>query len=74
MAAPEVASGSCRLCVKNLPRYATEARLRESFASQGEVTDVKLLKTRYVRRPAPPLPPPLPPSHRTGLALSFKNP
>lgn len=35
-----------RLCVKNLPKYVTEKRLRDHFAVKGEVTDVKILKTR----------------------------
>lgn len=34
-----------RLIVKNLPKHLTEERLREHFASQGEVTDTKLMKT-----------------------------
>jgi len=42
-----------RLCVKNLPRHATEARLREHFGSKGEVTDVKILRTRRVRSHSP---------------------
>lgn len=37
---------SSRLCIKNLPKYVTEARLREHFSAKGEVTDVKVLKTR----------------------------
>ena len=35
-----------RVCVKNLPAYVTEARLRETFQSKGTVTDVKILKTK----------------------------
>ncbi|KAI8464256.1 MAG: hypothetical protein J3K34DRAFT_441137, partial [Monoraphidium minutum] len=35
-----------RLCVKNIPKYATEKRLKEHFAAKGAVTDVKILKTR----------------------------
>lgn len=35
-----------RICVKNIPKHATEARLREVFSAKGEVTDVKILKTK----------------------------
>ncbi|XP_042427118.1 multiple RNA-binding domain-containing protein 1-like [Zingiber officinale] len=35
-----------RLCVKNLPKYADENRLREFFSQKGEVTDAKLMRTR----------------------------
>lgn len=35
-----------RLCIKNIPKYMTEARLKEHFAVKGEVTDVKVLKTK----------------------------
>ncbi|XP_074570750.1 multiple RNA-binding domain-containing protein 1 [Curcuma longa] len=35
-----------RLCVKNLPKYANENRLREFFSQKGEVTDAKLMRTR----------------------------
>ena len=37
---------SSRVIVKNLPGKATEKRLRELFSSCGEVTDVKLMKTK----------------------------
>ena len=37
---------SSRIIVKHLPSKATEKRLRELFSSCGEVTDVKLMKTR----------------------------
>ncbi|KAG0563042.1 hypothetical protein KC19_9G192500 [Ceratodon purpureus] len=39
-------AGSSRICVKNLPRYVTEERLREHFAAKGEVTDAKIIRTR----------------------------
>ena len=39
---------SSRICVKNLPRYVTEERLREHFAEKGEVTDAKIIRTRCV--------------------------
>ena len=45
MAASASGFGS-RLCVKNLPRHATEARIKEVFSSKGEVTDVKVLRTK----------------------------
>ena len=38
---------SSRLCVKNIPKYMSDAKLREHFAAKGEVTDVKVLRTRW---------------------------
>ncbi|KAJ6843516.1 multiple RNA-binding domain-containing protein 1 [Iris pallida] len=35
-----------RICVKNLPKYATEDRLRDFFSQKGEVTDAKLMRTK----------------------------
>lgn len=35
-----------RICVKNLPKYVTEDRLKEFFSEKGEVTDAKLMRTR----------------------------
>lgn len=35
-----------RLCVKNIPKYVNEARLRRFFSEQGDVTDVKIVKTK----------------------------
>ncbi|PKA62790.1 Polyadenylate-binding protein 2 [Apostasia shenzhenica] len=35
-----------RICVKNLPRYVKEDRLREFFSRKGEVTDAKLMRTK----------------------------
>ncbi|XP_052209349.1 uncharacterized protein LOC127812867 [Diospyros lotus] len=35
-----------RICVKNLPKYATEERLRDFFSQKGEVTDAKLMRTK----------------------------
>ena len=37
-----------RLCVKNLPKYLDEAKLKAHFAAKGEVTDVKILRTKWV--------------------------
>ncbi|KAL2609507.1 hypothetical protein R1flu_028080 [Riccia fluitans] len=34
-----------RVCVKNIPQYVNEQKLREHFASQGEVTDAKVIRT-----------------------------
>ena len=31
--------------MKNVPKHVKEQRLREHFASQGEVTDVKVVRT-----------------------------
>jgi multiple RNA-binding domain-containing protein 1 len=36
---------STRLCVKNIPKYVDEKRLRQHFSLKGEVTDVKIMKT-----------------------------
>jgi hypothetical protein len=35
-----------RICVKNLPKYVAEDRLRELFSQKGEITDVKLMRTK----------------------------
>lgn len=35
-----------RICVKNLPKYVTEDRLRELFSQKGEITDAKLMRTK----------------------------
>lgn len=37
-----------RICVKNLPKHATEGRLREFFSQKGEVTDAKIMRTALV--------------------------
>lgn len=39
-------SPTSRLCIKNLPKQVTDARLKEHFSAKGEVTDVKVLRTR----------------------------
>lgn len=44
--APQTDGPTSRLCVKSLPKYLTEAKLKEHFSAKGEVTDVKVLKTR----------------------------
>ncbi|KAF7150615.1 hypothetical protein RHSIM_Rhsim02G0169700 [Rhododendron simsii] len=36
-----------RLCVKNLPKNVNEKRLREFFSQKGEVTDAKIMRTKY---------------------------
>ncbi|KAL2930769.1 Multiple RNA-binding domain-containing protein 1 [Bienertia sinuspersici] len=35
-----------RICVKNLPKYVNEDRLKEFFSEKGEITDAKLMRTR----------------------------
>eukprot|EP00742_Colponemidia_sp_Colp-10_P008001 GILJ01008633.1.p1 GENE.GILJ01008633.1~~GILJ01008633.1.p1 ORF type:complete len:934 (+),score=229.04 GILJ01008633.1:199-3000(+) len=35
-----------RLIIKNIPKHLTEQRLREHFESKGQVTDVKIVKTK----------------------------
>ncbi|KAK6916042.1 RNA recognition motif domain [Dillenia turbinata] len=35
-----------RICVKNLPKYVGEDRLREVFSQKGEITDAKLMRTK----------------------------
>ena len=37
---------SSRICVKGLPKHATEQRVRDFFSFKGDVTDVKLLRTK----------------------------
>ncbi|GFR48899.1 hypothetical protein Agub_g10847 [Astrephomene gubernaculifera] len=37
---------SSRLCVKNIPKYVDEAKLKDFFSAKGEVTDVKVLRTK----------------------------
>ncbi|KAJ4969389.1 hypothetical protein NE237_016090 [Protea cynaroides] len=35
-----------RICVKNIPKYVGDDRLREFFSQKGEVTDAKLMRTK----------------------------
>ncbi|GAV64366.1 RRM_1 domain-containing protein [Cephalotus follicularis] len=35
-----------RICVKNLPKYVEEDRLRDLFSRKGEITDAKLMRTQ----------------------------
>ncbi|KAI4297016.1 hypothetical protein L6164_036928 [Bauhinia variegata] len=35
-----------RICVKNLPKNCTEDQLRDRFSQKGEITDVKLMRTK----------------------------
>ncbi|KAJ9530616.1 hypothetical protein QJQ45_014764, partial [Haematococcus lacustris] len=35
-----------RLCIKNIPKYLSEAQLKQHFAAKGDVTDVKIMRTR----------------------------
>ncbi|XP_058072276.1 multiple RNA-binding domain-containing protein 1 [Magnolia sinica] len=34
-----------RICVKNIPKYIAEDRLRDFFSQKGEVTDAKIMRT-----------------------------
>lgn len=44
---PVIAMNRSRICVKNLPKYVAEDRLRELFSQKGEITDAKLMRTKY---------------------------
>ncbi len=35
--------------MKGLPKYVSEARLREHFSAKGEVTDAKVVKSKYAQ-------------------------
>ncbi|KAI9185477.1 hypothetical protein LWI28_007687 [Acer negundo] len=35
-----------RICLKNLPKYMVEDRLREVFSQKGEITDSKFMRTK----------------------------
>ncbi|XP_050911007.1 multiple RNA-binding domain-containing protein 1 [Lathyrus oleraceus] len=35
-----------RICVRNLPEYAAEDQLKELFSQKGEITNVKLMRTK----------------------------
>eukprot|EP00940_MAST-03C_sp_MAST-3C-sp2_P000920 g920.t1 len=37
---------SSRLCVKNLPKYVDEKRLKKHFSTQGVVTDVRIIRKK----------------------------
>ena len=37
---------SSRIFIQGLPPYADEKRLREMFAERGDVTDVKVIRTK----------------------------
>ena len=39
-------TASSRIYVAGLPPYSDDKRLREVFGERGEITDVKVLKTR----------------------------
>jgi RNA recognition motif-containing protein len=45
-AAAAEAPPTSRLCIKNIPKHLTDQRLKDHFAAKGQVTDVKVLKTR----------------------------
>ncbi|KAG1142884.1 hypothetical protein G6F37_009079 [Rhizopus arrhizus] len=44
---PLISTKMSRLIVKNLPKELSEEKFREHFAKKGEVTDAKLVKTKY---------------------------
>lgn len=35
-----------RICVKNLPKYVAEDRLKDFFSRKGEVTDARIMRTK----------------------------
>ena len=37
--------------MKNLPKYIDDNRLRTLFSEKGEITDVKLMRTKYYSYP-----------------------
>ena len=37
---------SSRICVKNIPKHATDDRLRKLFSEKGEVTDAKVMRSK----------------------------
>jgi len=39
--------GSSRIYVAGLPTYLDEKRLRDTFSERGEVTDAKIMRTRF---------------------------
>ncbi len=45
-AVPAAEQPTSRLCVKNLPKYTTEDALKKMFSVKGEVTDIKIIRTR----------------------------
>jgi multiple RNA-binding domain-containing protein 1 len=42
---PPAPPPTSRICVKNLPRHADEARLRAHFSVRGEVTDARVMRS-----------------------------
>jgi hypothetical protein len=36
-----------RILVKNIPKHLKEDRLKQIFSAKGEITDVKILRTKY---------------------------
>lgn len=46
LSSPDTLQPTSRLCVKNLPKEVDELRLREHFSIKGEVTDIKIMRTR----------------------------
>ena len=44
--APPAPTPTSRLIVKGIPKYADEKRVRDHFSTHGQVTDVKVMRTR----------------------------
>jgi len=44
--APPALTPTSRLIVKGIPKYADEKRVRDHFSTHGQVTDVKVMRTR----------------------------
>lgn len=44
LARSEMGETSSRLCVKNIPGYVDEARLREHFGQKGDITDARVIR------------------------------
>lgn len=74
-AAPAPAPSS-RLCVKNIPKYVDEKRLREFFSTKGDVTDVKILRTKCepLGRVQPPVSVRTAPSHEMRAVPAVSRP
>ena len=43
----EEVEGSSRIFIQGLPPYADEKRIRQLFGKRGDVTDVKVIRTKW---------------------------